>query len=74
MNRALTAILDGIAPFFRRRITTNWTLPRSTKVGESRESNLMIAVNPGVGVRQKPHISLTGKPEPVSGPRYVEIP
>jgi hypothetical protein len=58
LDHALTALLGGSTSFFKRRITTNRTLPQSSKVEESRRSILMIAENPGVEGSAKTHLSL----------------
>jgi hypothetical protein len=43
--RSLAGALGGLAPFFKRRITAHWRLPRFTKVERNSESRLMIADN-----------------------------
>jgi hypothetical protein len=44
-HRSLAGVLGGLAPFFKRRITAHWRLPRFTKVERNSESRLMIADN-----------------------------
>jgi hypothetical protein len=50
-RRSLAGILGGLAPLFKRWITTHWRLPRFTKVERNSKSRLRIADNlAGVGL------------------------